>query len=270
MARPLRYELPGALYHLTSRCCDATLYQGEQDRQDWVEILKGVMSRYHWRCLAWCQLEQHYHLVVSPQDGRLSLGMHQLNASYTRQFNQRHGRKGRLFSGRFQAVLVDEQQYLLPLVHEVLTEPRRLGLVKQPLDWPWSSAAAMAGHHSSLVPLDIERLQQVSGAVVQSRDFWPQYLSREQQQRLWDQVRHQQFLGDRQFVKRIRQQTVQSAVKSRLLLADFRDGWDGAEAMARAYLDGGYTLQQIAEHFSVHPSTVSRKVAAYEKSLKNR
>jgi putative transposase len=270
MARPLRYELPGALYHLTSRSRDTSLYQGEQDRQGWIEILKGVMSRYHWRCLAWCQLEQHYHLVVSPEDGRLSLGMHQLNASYTRLFNQRHGRKGRLFGGRFQAVLVDEQRYLLPLVHEVLTEPRRMGLVEQPLDWRWSSAAALAGRGPPIVPLDMELLQQLSGAESSSRDFWPQYLSREQQQRLWDKVRHQQFLGDRHFVKKIRQQTMQSAVKSPLLLADFRDGWDRSEAMARAYLDGGYTLQQIADHFFVHPSTVSRKVAAYEKSLKKR
>lgn len=269
MARPLRYELPGALYHLTSRCCDATLYQDEQDRQGWIEILKGVMSRYHWRCLAWCQLEQHYHLVVSPQDGRLSLGMHQLNASYTRQFNQRHGRKGRLFSGRFQAVLVDEQQYLLSLVHEVLTEPRRLGLVKQPLDWRWSSAAALAGKEGSCIPLHLKPLQRHPQVRADAKNFWPDFLSKEQQ-RLWDKVRHQQFLGDQQFVKRVRQQSLQYERKSRLLLEDFRDGWDAAEAMARAYLEGGYTLQQIAEHFLVHPSTVSRKVAAYEKSLKNR
>ncbi|SFX09548.1 transposase [Marinospirillum alkaliphilum] len=265
MARPMRYELPGALYHLTSKSCDAVLFKGDQDRLGWIGILRSVMSRYRWRCLAWCQLEQHYHLVVSPLTGLLTQGMSQLNGRYTRFFNHRHQRKGKLFAGRFQALLVDEDRFLLPLVHEVLTEPQRLGLVDSPHSWPWSSAAALLGQGDSVVPLDLEPLHRHPAVTAAPQEFWPLYLSQAQEQRLWDRVRHQLFLGDRQFVQRMQQRLPDmQSPDSRPSLQSFRQRWDYQEGMARAYLEGHYTLQQIAAFYQVHPSTVSRQVAAYE------
>lgn len=265
MARPVRYELPGALYHLTSKSRDAALFKSDQDRLDWINILRHVITRYHWRCLAWCQLEQHYHLVVSPLTGLLTQGMSQLNGRYTRFFNHRHQRRGKLFFGRFQALLVDEDRFLLPLVHEVLTEPQRLGLVDRPHSWPWSSTVALLGQGDSGVPLDLEPLHQHPAVGDTPLDFWSHYLSQAQEEHLWNRVRHQLFLGDRPFVQRMQQRLPDmQAHTSRPSLQSFRQHWGYHEGMARAYLEGHYTQQQIAAFYQVHPSTVSRQVAAYE------
>jgi len=88
MARPLRIEFAGALYHLTSRGDRREdIFPGDYDRKDWLEILGNVCSRFNWVVHAYCQMSNHYHLLVETVDGNLSRGMRQLNGYYTQRFN---------------------------------------------------------------------------------------------------------------------------------------------------------------------------------------
>jgi len=93
MSRPLRLELSGGLYHVTSRGDRREdIYHDDTDRETWLETLSQCCERYHWAIHAWCQMSNHYHLIVETAQGNLSAGMRQLNGVYSQRVNRRHAR----------------------------------------------------------------------------------------------------------------------------------------------------------------------------------
>ena len=105
MARPLRIEYDGALYHVTSRGNERKpIFRDNADRKLFLNTLSQVIDRFHWLCHAYSLMNNHYHLLVETPDGNLSKGMRQLNGVYTQAFNCRHDRVGHLFQGRFKAI----------------------------------------------------------------------------------------------------------------------------------------------------------------------
>lgn len=124
MARPLRIEFPGAVYHITSRGDGKEdIYLEDNDRYLWLEIFGSVCKRMKWYCHAYCLMTNHYHTVIETTEANLSLGMRQLNGVYTQSFKHRHGRVGHVFQGRYKAILVDKEGYLLELCRYVLLNP---------------------------------------------------------------------------------------------------------------------------------------------------
>lgn len=133
MARPLRAEYPGAIYHITSRGnARQPIFEDDEDRKAFQVLLESLVSRYNWLCHAYCLMDNHYHLLVETPDGNLSEGMRQLNGIYTQSFNGRHGRVGHVFQGRFKAILVGRENYLLELCRYVVLNPIRAGIVRSP------------------------------------------------------------------------------------------------------------------------------------------
>jgi putative transposase len=150
MARPLRIELAGGLHHVTSRGDRReAIYLDDQDRAEWLGVFGEVCDRFNWRCHAYCEMTNHYHLVVETPQANLSKGMRQLNGVYTQRFNRRHGLAGHLFQGRFKAILVERDAYLLELARYVVLNPVRAGMVSEVSAWQWSSYRAMVGLASS-------------------------------------------------------------------------------------------------------------------------
>ena len=144
MARPLRIEFPGAIYHITSRGnCRADVYLEAQDRSMFLDLLGKVCERFNWCCHAWCLMTNHYHLVIETRDANLAKGVRHLNGVYTQTFNRKHGRVGHVFQGRYEAILVDKDTYLLEVVRYVLLNPVRAGIVTTAGQYPWSSYRAM-------------------------------------------------------------------------------------------------------------------------------
>ena len=114
MARPLRIEYPGAIYHITNRGNDKkVVFKDDQDRETFLKILAHVNKRYHWLCHAYCLMDNHYHLMIETPDGNLALGMRQLNDVYTQARNKRYNKTGHLFQGRYKAVLIQKDTHLL-------------------------------------------------------------------------------------------------------------------------------------------------------------
>ena len=98
MARPLRLEFPGAIYHVTSRgSAQGAIFLGDADRELFLDCLAAVVTRFGWLCHAYCLMDNHYHLLIETPDGNLSLGMRQLNGVYTQRFNRRHRRVEHVF-----------------------------------------------------------------------------------------------------------------------------------------------------------------------------
>ena len=124
MARPLRIEFPGALYHVSARGnARQDIFLDDQDRQRFLGVLERVVSRFHLLLHAYCLMDNHFHLVVETPEANLSQAMRQLNGVYTQAFNRRHDLVGHVLQGRFRAIVVDRDSYLLELCRYVVLNP---------------------------------------------------------------------------------------------------------------------------------------------------
>ena len=277
MSRPLRIELAGGLYHVTSRGDRREeIYRDDEDREAWLEQLGAACERFNWRVHAYCEMTNHYHFVVETPQANLSKGMRQLNGVYTQYFNRRHGLVGHLFQGRFKAILVERDAYLLELSRYVVLNPVRAGMVGEPGAWAWSSYGAMVG--LTVAPTWLETdwlLAQFGSSRNRAREGYAAFVGEGDRSALWEGLRHQVFLGSESFVQQ-HVSTVASPTRLREVpraqrrplakaIAEYeRQYADRREAMARAFLSGAYTMQEIGEHFGVHYSTVSRAVRWFE------
>ncbi len=130
MARPLRIEYPGALYHVLSRGDRReAIFRDDSDRELFLALLGRTCRRTGWQIHAYCLMSNHFHLVVETPRSNLSAGMQWLLGSYTQQFNRRHHLSGHLFGGRYKALLVDGRQggYLRQVCDYVHLNPIRAG-----------------------------------------------------------------------------------------------------------------------------------------------
>src|ERR1700748_492665 len=101
MARPLRIQYPGAVYHVTARGNGRQrIYADSQDFSTFLELMGKLAERYNWLCHAYCLMSNHYHLLLETPDANLAQGMRQLNGIYTQAFNRRYHKVGHLFQGR--------------------------------------------------------------------------------------------------------------------------------------------------------------------------
>jgi REP element-mobilizing transposase RayT len=108
---------------------------GIQDSPPDLETLAQVCERFNWVCHAYCQMSNQYHLVVETAEANLSKGMRQLNGVYTQRFNRSHQRVGHVFQGRFKAIPVDKDSYLLELARYVILNPLRAKIVRRIEQW---------------------------------------------------------------------------------------------------------------------------------------
>ena len=278
MARPLRLEYPGALYHVTSRSDRrASIYLDDDDRRQFLKVLAGVIGRFNWRLHAYCLMTNHYHLVVETPDANLSRGMRQLNGVYTQRFNRTHQRVGHVFQGRFKAILVQKDAYLLELVRYVVLNPIRARMHRQPRAYRWSSYRATAGLAAAPGWLETAWLLSQfarTQAVARRRyvDFVRDGIGAVSP---WAELKQQIYLGNDAFVARQQRwlpadqdlgeiPRAQRRAPPKPLSIYARRHRDARTAMVAAYRSGHYTLAAIARHFDVHYSTVSRAVRAAE------
>jgi len=110
-----------------------------------LDVLERVEARFNWLCHAYCLMDNHYHLMIETPDENLAAGMRQLNGVYTQRFNRRHKRVGHVLQGRFKAILVDRDSYLLELCRYVVLNPVRAKMVPRVGDYRWSSYRATVG-----------------------------------------------------------------------------------------------------------------------------
>ncbi|PYJ01489.1 MAG: hypothetical protein DMF00_04750 [Verrucomicrobia bacterium] len=133
MARPLRIEYPGAIYHVLSRGDRReAIFRTEADRKLFLNLLDQTCRRTGWQIHAYCLMDNHFHLVVETPRGNLSTGMQWFLGSYTQRFNRRHRLWGHLFGGRYKALLVDGRPggaYLRRVCDYVHLNPVRAGML---------------------------------------------------------------------------------------------------------------------------------------------
>lgn len=289
MARPLRIEFPGAVYHVTSRGnARQAIFVDDEDRGGFLDLLSMVVERFHWLCHAYCLMENHYHLLIETPDGNLSKGMRELNGVYTQGFNQRHRRVGHLFQGRYKAIIVEKDNHLLSLCRYVVLNPERAGLIKRPEQWRWSSYRATVGltQRPSFLTVDWV-LSQFGGrkgvAIEKYKRFVMEGMGKESP---WETLRGQIFWGTDEFIKQLRglldeKESIKEVPRAQRYVArpplgeiiKRRSGKEKTvedRAIYHAYVRYGYTMKEIADHLGFHYATVSRAIRRAEGERKSK
>ncbi len=140
MARPIRIEVPGALYHVIARGNERkAIFRDDLDRNHYLQRLVHYRGKFNFRLLAYCLMDNHVHLAVETGKAPLSRIMAGLQSSYTQYFNRRHGRVGHLFQGRYKAFLVEKDRYALALLRYIHENPVKAGVVRRANQYAWSS-----------------------------------------------------------------------------------------------------------------------------------
>jgi putative transposase len=280
MARPLRIEFHGALYHVTSRGDgQEAIYLDDEDRATCVGVMESVIKRFNWTVHAYSLMSNHYHLLVETPDANLAQGMRQFNGIYTQRFNRRHRRVGHVFQGRYKAIIVQKESYLLELARYIVLNPVRAGMVRSAKDWLWSSYRATAGLNSTPAWLQTDWiLSTFATRKGRAQERYRAFVAEgKNQPSPWQQLRNQIYLGDEQFIDKLQAELEQGKDLSEIPVAQRRKPAksleyyaqkyrDRNDAIERAYRSGGYTLKAIGDHFGLHYSRVSRIVSAEEKA----
>jgi putative transposase len=278
MARPLRIEFAGALYHVTARGnAQQDIYDDDIDRQQFLSLLNNTVNRYDWYCHAYCLMGNHYHLLIETNTPTLSKGMKFLNGTYTQFFNRQHQRVGHVFQGRYKAILVQKDSYLLELARYIALNPVRAQMVRNAKEWPWSSYRATAGYEENDSSLTTEWI--LAGFAKTKKVAQQRYQDFVQQGKgqpsPWQKLKNQIYLGDDDFVSDMQcklnpEQSLRDIPKKQKQapikpLAYFAERYKTRDdCMTQAYLSGHYTLEQVGEHFGVSYATVSRAVRQAE------
>ena len=143
MSRPIRIAYDGALYHVMNRGLNRLkIFHSDQDYQKFLSILKESVKMWDLQIHAVSLMPNHYHLLVETPLANISRAMRHIGAVYTQWVNRQTSRDGPLFRGRFKAILVDEESYLVELLRYIHLNPVKAGLVKDARDHPWTSHLA--------------------------------------------------------------------------------------------------------------------------------
>ncbi len=280
MARPLRIEYDGALYHVTSRGNERKpIFRDNTDRGLFLNTLAQVTQRFHWLCHAYCLMDNHYHLVVETPDGNLSKGMRQLNGIYSQAFNRRHHRVGHLFQGRFKGILVQKDSHFPEVCRYVVLNPVRAKVIKRPREWTWSSYRATAGQSPKPPWLTVDEIlshfgQRQGPAQKKYRNYVSEGIGATT---IWENLEAQSLLGLEGFAEalkdhvagkqKLREVPKAQRLMGRVSLMNLFDESGGGKAkrnqrIAEAVYRHGYSQIQVAHHLKLHYSTVSRLIKA--------
>lgn len=215
MARPLRIEYEGAVYHVTSRGNERSeIYKSDRDRERFLEYLEIAHKRFNIIIHAYCLMSNHYHIIVETPSANLGRFMQFLNSSYTMYFNTKRKRSGHLFQGRYKAILVDKDNYMKELSRYTHLNPVRAKMEKRPEDYMWSSYTYYLKKRKQPEYLDTDfTLQYFNGSRKRYREFVEQGIT-ETIRNVFDEIKAGFILGDDDFVEEIREKYLQTEQRS--------------------------------------------------------
>lgn len=281
MTRSLRIEYPGAVYHVTAHGTGRqNIFLNDSDRTRFLDRLLMTVNRHNWLCHAYCLMSNHYHLLLETSDGNLSAGMKLLNSAYAQYFNHSHDRTGHLFQGRFKAIVVEKESYLLELCRYIVLNPVRSGIVESPDDYKWSSYRQTAGlYQRENSPLSTEWILSQFGfdRFTAEREYALFVNDFDDDASPFEKTRGQLILGGKRFVESLtgsdqyrdlpevpRNQRFLNRPSLEYLFADVSDKGSRNRAIYIAHIKHGYSQQEIAKHSGMHYSTISRIIKNLE------
>ena len=203
MARPLRMEYEGAHYHVTTRGNERkAIFRDDIDRRKFLELVGRAVKQFDLGLHAYVLMDNHYHLLIETRRAGLNRALRYVNGVYTQSFNRRHKRVGHLFQGRYKAILVEKQSYLLELSRYIHLNPWRVKRSIDPIKYPWSSLGYYLGTSSVPSWLTVKDVLNPFGS--KGKRGYREFIEDGIRQGLrspWEDVRGQAVLGSPGFVE---------------------------------------------------------------------
>jgi len=270
MARPIRIEYPGAYYHVTSRGNERkTIFRDPPDRRKFLDLLSSCVEQFKIHLHAYVLMNNHYHLLVETPEGELSRAIRYLNGVYTQYFNRRHRRVGHLYQGRYKAILIDKDSYLVELSRYIHLNPYRMRVgSKEPFVYRWSSLRAFVGKEKAPPWLIIEEILGSFGrkrrAAQRSYAEFVRSAMRRGVSTPWTKVQWQSLLGSKGFVEEIEERFLRYREGELTELSGLRE--------SRRRLEAEQVLEVVCRHYRItkrdlskrsHGYTEARQVASY-------
>lgn len=139
-ARPLRIQYNGAFYHVMNRGnASQKIFCSSQDKENFLRLLAESVELWKIRIHGFSLMPNHYHLLIETPLGNLSRSMRHINGVYTQRHNKKWKRDGHIFRGRYKAILVEDDAYLVELLRYIHLNPVKARLALRPQDYSWSS-----------------------------------------------------------------------------------------------------------------------------------
>jgi REP element-mobilizing transposase RayT len=275
MNRPLRVEFDNSLYHITARGDRrGRIFRSDSDRLTWLSILGETCDRFNFAVQAYCQMTNHYHILLETINGQIARGMCHLNGKYSRYFNRAHNLVGHVFQGRYKAIICQSDLYLQELSRYIELNPVRARIAPMPGDWPWSSYGAKMGSIDSPAWLHSKKvLEQFGHDSAGAQEAYRKFVlagiggtsplaAVSNQLVLGDEKFQSSVIGARVAGNPLELRRVHRRAVARPLSEYFREFHDPKEAMAQAYFSLAYSMSEIAQFARVSVKTVSRAVHA--------
>ena len=257
MARPLRISYPNAFYHVTCRGNDRrAIFRDDHDRGRFLERLRSALEIFGVRVHAYVLMSNHFHLMVQTPGANLSEFMRQFNISYTGDYNRHHRRVGHLYQGRFKAIVVDKDSYLLELSRYVHLNPIRIkaNASRPPTQrmrdisrYRWSSLPGYLDIKEKSSWITYEAVLQYVGG---SRRKYAAFIEEGICQGFatpWAELRAQMVLGDPDFVKKLKHMKLKGSPK------------DQPSYRMIQSIDAEALIQRAADYFRLAETELTRK-----------
>ena len=146
MARPYRGWYPGQILHVMNRGgCHQEIFRDESDYRYWLYLMKELLKEFDCVMHAYCLMTNHYHFLLETKNDNVALFMKQISQTYTRHFNDKYGRDGALFRGRYKSCEIKTDAYFLQTSRYISLNPVKAKIVNEPQKYEWSSYLTMIG-----------------------------------------------------------------------------------------------------------------------------
>ncbi len=152
MARPLRIQYRGAFYHVTARGNERKkIFLNTTDYNKFREYVKHSQEKHRFILHAYVLMSNHIHLLIETPEGNLSRVIHTIISSYSTYFNKKRQRSGHLFQGRYKAILIEKDSYLLELSRYIHLNPVKANMAERPEEYPFSSYRSYVASESDAI-----------------------------------------------------------------------------------------------------------------------
>ena len=284
MARALRIEFEGALYHTINRGVGRmTIFHNDKDWLKFLSFQERVIKQFNWICHAYCLMGNHYHLLIETPDPNLSRGMKILNQLYSQFYNWKYQRTGTVFQDRYKAWLVEKEEKFLDNSRYIVNNPVEANMVQHPSEWPWSSFRATRGLEKP--PLFLETdflLRHFCSSRKKAQNMYEEFvLAGIGMESPLKEAKNQIFIGSDSFIRetmlridstdKLRNLPRKQRVAGRPALNEIfnaramRSKKERNNKIKAAYEVHHYPLKEIGEHLNLNPNYLSHLLVTMRK-----
>lgn len=277
MGRKPRVEFEGAVYHVIKRGNNrAYIFESQEDKEDFLKCLEAANDEAAFNLLGYVIMDNHYHLMIETKEKPLQKIMQKINNAYSKSYNKRHKRTDHVFGGRYKALLVNDDKYLLTLLRYIHTNPVRAGIHKSIAAYPWSSDCFYRQNIKNLVHIDkildmfsknrvvaikaYQSFMECKDPTLNDKDFYEKGLVIGEEDKQNNQ--HETDRTNKETLDEILKRVVSNDEIFHLIKAGSRQRFlrEDKISYVKAAVEQGYTFKEIGRNIAISATAANRMV----------